>query len=156
MTLVLAAGCASYRGMVPPPLVAGRALLVAATLAFAVGCATRGTAFDVDKLPLIEEGVTTRAEIEQWFGPPIKVRSRPSGFAMYRYFYEEETRRDTGFFSRIGSLIAALLGFPGVRSPVDVEYKNTVSHELVLLFDPDGIVTKVGYERTEIPSKRVY
>ena len=121
-----------------------------------LGCATRGTAFDVDKLPLIEEGVTTRAEIEQWFGRPITVRSRPSGFAIYRYFHEEETRRDTGFFSRIGRMVAALLGRPGVVPPVDVEYKNTVRHELVVLFDPDGIVTEAGYERTEIPSKRVY
>jgi hypothetical protein len=142
--------------MVPPPLVAGRVLLVAAVLAFAIGCASRGVAFDVDRLPLIEEGVTTRAEIHEWFGRPITVRSRPSGFAIYRYFHEEETRRDTGFLSRIGRLIAALFGYPGVRSPVDVEYKNIVRHELVLLFDPDGIVTEVGYERTEIPSKRVY
>jgi hypothetical protein len=28
--------------------------------------------------------------------------------------------------------------------------------ELVILFDPDGIVTAAGYERTEIPSKRGY
>jgi len=149
---------ANYRTMAPLTLAAGRTLLVAGSLALALagGCATRGTAFDVDKLPLIEEGVTTRAEIERWFGRPITVRSRPSGFAIYRYFHEEETRRDTGFFSRIGRLVAALLGRPGVVSPVDVEYKNTVRHELVILFDPDGIVTKVGYERTEIPSKRVY
>jgi outer membrane protein assembly factor BamE (lipoprotein component of BamABCDE complex) len=144
--------------MAPLAVSAGRVLLVACALALTLpfGCASRGTAFDVDKLPLIEEGVTTRAEIERWFGQPITVRSRPSGFAIYRYFHEEETRRDTGFFSRIGRLIAALLGRPGVVSPVDVEYKNTVRHELVLLFDPDGIVTEVGYERTEIPSKRVY
>ena len=45
---------------------------------------------------------------------------------------------------------------PGVVPPVDVEYKNTTRHELVVLFDPEGIVTEVGYERTEIPSKRVY
>jgi outer membrane protein assembly factor BamE (lipoprotein component of BamABCDE complex) len=141
-----------------PTLAAGGALLVAGflVLAAALGCATRGTAFDIDKLPLIEEGVTTRAEIEEWFGRPITVRSRPSGFAIYRYLHEEETRRDTGFLSRIGRLVAALLGSPGVRSPVDVEYKNTIRHELVLLFDPDGIVTEAGYERTEIPSKRVY
>ncbi len=146
--------------MAPGTLAAGRACLAAGllalTLALAVGCATRGAAFDIDKLPLIEEGVTTRAEVEDWFGQPITVRSRPSGFATYRYLHEEETRRDTGFLSRIGRLVAALLGRPGVASPVDVEYKNTVRHELVLLFDPDGIVTEVAYERTEIPSKRVY
>jgi outer membrane protein assembly factor BamE (lipoprotein component of BamABCDE complex) len=142
--------------MAPPRLAEGWILLAACALALAVGCATRGTAFEVDKLPLIEEGVTTRAEIEQWFGRPITVRSRPSGFAIYRYLHEEETRRGTGFFSRIGRMVAALLGRPGVVPPVDVEYKNTVRHELVVLFDPDGIVTEVGYERTEIPSKRVY
>jgi len=144
--------------MAPSTLAAARVLLGACALSLALplGCATRGTAFDVDKLPLIEEGVTTRAEIERWFGRPITVRSRPSGFSIYRYFHEEETRRDTGFFSRIGRTVAALLGWPGVVPPVDVEYKNTVRHELVILFDPDGIVTEAGYERTEIPSKRVY
>lgn len=135
-----------------------RALAGALTLvlALALGCATRGSEFEVDKLPLIEEGVTTRAEIETWFGRPITVRSRPSGFSTYRYLHEEETRHDTGFLSRIGRMVGALLGRPGVASPVNVEYKNTVRHELVVLFDPDGIVVESGYERTEIPSKRVY
>jgi outer membrane protein assembly factor BamE (lipoprotein component of BamABCDE complex) len=141
-------------------LTAGRALLAAGLLASAAvffgGCASRGTAFDVDKLPLIEEGVTTRSEIEDWFGRPISVRSRSSGFAIYRYFYEEETRRDTGLASRIGRALGAILGQRPVVSPVNVEYKRTIRHELVVLFDPDGIVTDVGYERTEIPSKRVY
>jgi hypothetical protein len=103
--------------MAPPTLAAGRVLLVAGPIAvaLALGCATRGTAFDVDKLPLIEEGVTTRAEIERWFGRPITVRSRPSGFAIYRYFHEEETRRDTGFFSRIGGDGAAFCLFGSAK-----------------------------------------
>jgi outer membrane protein assembly factor BamE (lipoprotein component of BamABCDE complex) len=146
--------------MAQPTLAARRTRLLAGALAFVLalglGCATRGSKFDVDKLPLIEEGVTTRAQIEAWFGRPITVRSRPSGFATYRYLHEEETRHDTGFLSRIGRMVAALLGRPGVVSPVDVEYKNTVRHELVVLFNPEGIVVDSGYERTEIPSKRVY
>jgi hypothetical protein len=146
--------------MAPPFPAADRILLVACLLAWILapigGCASRGTAFDVDKLPLIEEGGTTRAEIEQWFGKPISVRSRPSGFAIYRYFHEEETRRDTGLASRIGRTIAVIFGQRPVVSPVNVEYKNTIRHELVVLFDPDGVVVDAGYERTEIPSKRVY
>lgn len=120
------------------------------------GCASRGSNFDTDKIPRIEEGVTTRQEVDGWFGTPVTVKQRVSGFATYRYLHEESTSRDTGFFSRIGAFIAGFFGYRGRGAPVNVRYKNTVRHELVLLFDPEGVVTRYGYERTEIPSKQVY
>ena len=76
--------------------------------------------------------------------------------SVYRYLREDKTTRDTGFFSRIGAFIAGFFGYRGRGTPVNVRYDNTVRHELVLLFDPDGVVKTYGYERTEIPSKRVY
>jgi outer membrane protein assembly factor BamE (lipoprotein component of BamABCDE complex) len=132
--------------------VAGLALLHAPL----VSCATRGSRFDADKIPRIEEGVTTRQQVEGWFGTPVSMTKRPSGFATYRYFHEEESVRDSGIFSRIAAFVAGFFGYRGRGAPVNVRYENTVRHELVLLFDPEGIVSSYGYERTEIPSKRVY
>jgi len=31
-----------------------------------------------------------------------------------------------------------------------------VRHDLIIAFDPDGVVSSHGYERSEIPSKRIY
>jgi outer membrane protein assembly factor BamE (lipoprotein component of BamABCDE complex) len=132
-------------------LLAGGLLVVASA-----GCASRGSSFDIDKIPRIEEGVTTREQVDGWFGTPVTIKQRVSGFATYRYLHEESTSRDTGFFSRIGAFIAGFFGYRGRGAPVNVRYKNTVRHELVLLFDPEGVVTRYGYERTEIPSKQVY
>lgn len=119
-------------------------------------CASRGSQFDIDKVPRIEKGVTTREEVEGWFGPPVSMTQRPSGFAIYRYLHEDETARDTGFFSRVGAFIAGFFGYRGGGAPLNVRYQKTVRHELVLLFDPDGVVKTYGYERTEIPTRRVY
>jgi len=120
------------------------------------GCATRGAEFPEDKIPRIEEGVTTREEVEGWFGRPVSLEQRPSGFAVYRYFHEEETSRDTGVVSRIVGFVAGFFGYRGYGSPLNVRYENRVRHELIITFDPDGIVSAYGYERTEIPTKRVY
>jgi len=132
--------------------VAGLALLHAPL----VSCATRGSSFDIDKIPRIEKGVTTRQQVDGWFGTPVSMTKRPSGFAIYRYLHEEESVRDSGFFSRIAAFVAGFFGYQGRGAPVNVRYENTVRHELLLLFDPEGIVSSYGYERTEIPSKRVY
>jgi len=129
---------------------------VALLPALSTGCATRGAEFAADKIPRIEKGVTTREEVDGWFGRPISVEQRPSGFAVYRYFHEEETSRDTRVFSRIAGFVAGFFGYGGYGSPVNVRYENRVRHELIIVFDPNGIVSSYGYERTEIPSKRIY
>lgn len=120
------------------------------------GCAQRGSNFAADKIPRIEKGVTTREQVDGWFGRPITVKQRTSGFATYRYLHEENTSHDTGVFTRIGAFVAGFFGYGGYGSPVNVRYENTVRHELVVLFDPDGVVQSYGYERTEIPSKQIY
>ena len=132
--------------------IAGIALLPA----LSTGCATRGAEFADDKIPRIEEGVTTREEVEGWFGRPVSLEQRPSGFTVYRYFHEEETSHDTGIVSRIVGFVAGLFGYRGYGSPVNVRYENRVRHELIIAFDPNGVVYSYGYERTEMPSKRIY
>jgi len=86
--------------------IAGLALLPA----LSTGCATRGAEFADDKIPRIEEGVTTREEVDGWFGRPVSLQKRPSGFTVYRYLHEEETSHDTGFISRTVGFVASLFG----------------------------------------------
>ena len=95
-------------------------------------------------------------QVDGWFGRPVSLEQRSSGFTVYRYFHEETTTRDTGFFTRIGAFIARIFGYGVYRSPVNVRYQNRVRHELIIAFDPDGVVASNGYERTEMPSKKVY
>jgi len=133
-------------------LIVGLALL-ATSLS---GCATRGVDFEIDKIPRIQEGVTTREQVDGWFGRPVSLEQRSSGFTVYRYLHEETTTRDTGLFTRVGAFIASFFGYGGYRSPVNVRYQNRVRHELIVAFDPDGVVSSHGYERTEMPSKQVY
>jgi len=124
--------------------------------AMAPGCKTRGVDFDEDKIPRIEEGKTTREVVEGWFGRPVSLEQRPSGFAVYRYLHEEETSRDTGPFTRIAAFVGRFFGYRGTASPVNVRYSNRERHELIIAFDPEGVVTSYGYERTRIPSKQIY
>jgi outer membrane protein assembly factor BamE (lipoprotein component of BamABCDE complex) len=129
---------------------------LALSTSLANGCATRGVEFAVDKIPRIEKGKTTRDEVDGWFGRPVSLEQRPSGFTVYRYLHEEETTRDTGFFTRVAAFVGRFFGYGGYGSPLNVRYSNRVRHELVIAFDPDGVVTSYGYERTEIPSKQIY
>lgn len=121
-----------------------------------LACSTSGRRFDVDKVPQIEEGTTTASDVEAWFGPPVSIQRRPSGFAIYRYLHEEASVRDSGTFSRIAEYIGSFFGYRRARAPLNVRYENTVRHELVLLFDPEGVVTSYGYERSEEPSQSFY
>lgn len=134
-----------------------RPALAAALLGMvlAAGCATRGVHFDREQVSHIRVGATSEAEILEWFGQPQTLRSRPSGFASWRYLYEEEEIRSTRSITRVLRTIGAFFRIP-VFSPVDVEYRNRIRHELVLAMDPSGVVIDYAYERTEIPSKRVF
>lgn len=120
------------------------------------GCATRGGSFPTDKIPRIQEHVTTGDEIVDWFGQPVSTRRESSGFSVYRYFHEEEQTRDTGTLTRIGAFIGRFFGFGGYGAPLNVRYRNKIRDELIVFIDPDGIVTSYSYERTEIPSKQIY
>ncbi len=121
-----------------------------------VACVSRGRGFDPDSIPRIEEGSTTQAEIRRWFGDPVAIRVRSSGITAWRYYHEEQTRRDTGTLTKIGRSIASIFGGRVYAPPLDVAYENTTRHELWVIFDPDGIVVDHVYERHDTPTRRVY
>ena len=45
-------------------------LLVAASLTVASGCASSGKVFAIENIKLIEDGVTTRSQVFEYFGAP--------------------------------------------------------------------------------------
>jgi outer membrane protein assembly factor BamE (lipoprotein component of BamABCDE complex) len=145
-----------------PPTPSPRRRLIASLVALALtallpcGCKTTGADFAEDKIPRIEKGVTTREQVDGWFGRPVHLEQRASGFAVYKYYHEEQKTRDTGVFTRMAAFIAGFFGFRGHGSPLNVRYDNRIKHELIIAFDPDGIVSSFGYERTELPSKQIY
>ncbi len=127
-----------------------------AVLLFLSGCASSGKSFQTDSLPKIRTGYTNQAQIRQMFGTPLGVRAYGSGGSEWIYDHREVITRDTALLGRITSWISAIVGGPGLASPVNVAYSNEIRHQLVVLFDERGIVQDYVYERTDNPSQNVY
>jgi outer membrane protein assembly factor BamE (lipoprotein component of BamABCDE complex) len=130
---------------------------LAAVLALSLACTTtRGHEFDPDSIPKIKRDVTTQAEVQEWFGPPVGVRVNGSGRATWDYLYEENTRTDTGSITKVWRSISSIFRTRIFVPPGGVSYENTTRHSLTVDFGPDGVVRDFEYERTEVPVKRVY
>jgi len=54
-------------------------LSLIATALIVVGCAATGHRFDLSKTSEIKRGVTTQAELEEWFGKPWSSKSKSGG-----------------------------------------------------------------------------
>ena len=121
-----------------------------------LACATRGSSFDVDSVGKIEPGITTQAEVREWFGNPTSIKVRGSGGNEWRYLYEEEKRHDTRTLTKIGRFFASIFGHRVYAPPVDVAYAKTTRYTLNVQFDDFGQVIDYDYERRELPSHRVY
>ena len=131
-------------------------ILVAIGLVLVLACVTRGRAFDSDSVLKIEPGYTTQEDIQSWFGEPVGISMTAWGGYRWKYLHEERTRRDTGTITKIGRSIASIMRSRVYLPPVDVAYENVTRHQLVVLFDEDGIVEDYRYEREDIPTRRVY
>jgi hypothetical protein len=131
-----------------------RPLPVLALLALA--CASSGTPFNADLIPRIQPERSTEADVRRTFGEPTSVAFAANGGARWRYFYEETTTRDTGSITKVGQSIASIFGFGMFWPPVDVAWEKTTRHDLVVFFGPSGLVRDYTYERTEVPTRRVY
>ncbi len=137
------------------PLPCGlRPLVLLALLALA--CASSGTKFDADSVPRIRPEQSTEADVRKIFGEPTSIAVAGTGGARWRYFYEETTTRDTGTLTKIGRSIASVFGFGMFWPPVDIAWEKRTRHDLVVFFDSEGVVRDYTYERTEVPTRRVY
>ena len=63
------------------------ALCVAASLLAACGGITRGQPIDHDRLASFQPGITTVADVERSFGPPLEVTKEPGGDSYLKYLY---------------------------------------------------------------------
>lgn len=132
------------------------ALLLLAVPPLLPACASRGRELDAELIPEIRRGVTTQAQIRDWFGPPVKIDVFNGNRERWYYVTETTRTRGTGTLTKIGRSIASILGRRAVVPPVDVRYRNTVRQELEVYFDPTGVVTNFRYGREEMPSREVY
>ena len=127
-----------------------------AALIVAVACSATGHRFDPDSVPKISPRVSTVQDVNRWFGEPTSVQTRGTGGSSWLYLYEEIERRDTRTITKIGRSIASLFGWRTFFPPVDLAYENRTRHALTVDFDPSGVVRDYTYERTEVPTRRVY
>jgi outer membrane protein assembly factor BamE (lipoprotein component of BamABCDE complex) len=146
------AGTALYYARMLTRGVRSLALLVSLALA----CASSGTRFNADLVPKIQPERSTEADVRKLFGQPTSTAVAGTGGARWRYFYEETTTRDTGSLTKIGRSIASIFGFGMFWPPVDIAWEKTTRHDLVVFFDSEGVVRDYTYERTEVPTRRVY
>jgi hypothetical protein len=137
---------ALLRGLRPPAVLA----------LLALACATSGTKFNADLIPRIQPDRSTEADVRRTLGAPTSIAVAGSGGARWRYYYEETTTRDTGSITKVGRSIASIFGFGMFWPPVDVAWEKTTRHDLVVFFGSDGVVRDYTYERTEVPTRRVY
>jgi outer membrane protein assembly factor BamE (lipoprotein component of BamABCDE complex) len=133
-----------------------RVLPALTVLCLALACATSGTKFDPDSIPRIQPERTTQADVRRIFGEPTSIAVAGTGGARWRYYYEETTTRSTNTLTRIGQSIASIFGFGMFWPPVDIAWEKSTRHDLVIFFDSEGIVRDYTYERTEVPTRRVY
>jgi outer membrane protein assembly factor BamE (lipoprotein component of BamABCDE complex) len=107
-------------------------------------------------VPKIRPEISTRADVERWFGDPQTVSTTGSGHSRWTYLYEERTTRDTRTITKIWRSIASVFGGRIFVPPVDVAYENVSRHRLVVWFDSSGTVADYTYARTDLPKKRIY
>ena len=119
----------------------------------AIACASRGRAFDVDRVPFIERGLSTQQDVQRWFGAPTTIKARGSGVSAWGYLYEETDTQDTRMLACIGQWIAMLMGQRVVTPPLGVRYETTTRHTLQVFFDPEGVVTEYEYTRRQTPTR---
>lgn len=129
--------------------------LVLGLAVIAMGCATRGTRFNVDSVDRIVTGVTTRDQIRAWFGGPSMIRENASGRTGWGYEFEETEIRSTHTLSKVGRFVARLFGLRTFFPPVDVTFQKKTRHRLNVIFDRRGVVADYNYERSVTPSRRV-
>lgn len=132
------------------------ALVLLAAPLLLPACASRGRELDAERIPDIRRGVTTQAQLRDWFGPPVKIDIFDGNRERWYYVSETTRTRDTGTLTKIGRSIASIFGRRAVVPPVDVRYRNSVRQELEVYFDPAGTVVNFRYGREEMPSREVY
>lgn len=95
------------------------------------GCATSyGQKIEADRVAQIQKGVTTRAQIIEWFGQPMQTVMMPDGGrTMYFVYYRQSAG---GFYGQVAKTIAG-------------KGQAQTGNNLSVVIDKDGIVRDFEY-----------
>ena len=123
-----------------------------------LGCASGAPEppLDAVRVRTIERGVTTRDEIERWFGAPTDFEERDSGASMWRY--ERHWRELERPGAARGVLCSSVGRLPVVNWPlIWLESCTYVERreELELHFTPERIVAAVAFDEERVPVERI-
>lgn len=94
------------------------------SVAFLAGCNSSGKAFDVDKIQNIEKGTTTKSDILEYFGEPIRREAGQYG-EVWTYTHVDSRATAAGIFLFI---------------TIRANESKTVVNKLSVVFDSDDIV----------------
>ena len=99
---------------------------VIAITMFVLGCtSTYGTKIEAEGIDKIEVGVTTEAQVLEWFGKPTLTQTDTDGYKMIQYAYGEATNNQAGYIPVVGSLFSK---------------SDTASSTLAIEIDGNGLV----------------
>jgi len=112
-----------------------------------------------EKVAEVKPGLTTRAQIEHWFGKPASVDEFEDGSTSWSFRHTQPMTREAvkrckppeppSMWRRVGSFLDGLFYPPRqpVR-PVTKRYPARI-HQLGLIFTPDGVVDDLRYQQSE-------
>ncbi len=117
--------------------------------ALTLGCAsiTRPPLFDARRIRSIEQGVTTQAEIEQWFGEPTDFEVRATGTSVWRY---ERRRRELDPSS--SSRCRTGIPIPSPAEPCRFVERRA---ELEVRFTAEGVVASFALDQALVAAPSI-
>jgi hypothetical protein len=127
-------------------------------VALALSCASGPSELPLDAVQVrtIERGVTTRDEIERWFGAPTDFEESDSGASMWRY---ERRWRELARPGAARRVVCSSVGWlPVVGWPlIWLESCTYIERreELELHFTPERVVAEVAFDEERVPVERV-
>lgn len=120
------------------------------------GCASssHGTKIDNDKVSRIEKGATTRAEVEQMFGPPTHTSLMGDGRRMMTYQYMESKQQVKGqsFIPVAGAFMGGTKGTMRTQQLQVVLGKDNVVEDYELNDGTNNMESTHGFGRATMSS----
>lgn len=140
----------------------GISVLASAFLSVAIfggGCAStsHGTKIDTQNVSRIEKGVTTRAEVEQMFGPPMNVGLMGDGrrSMMYQYMETDTKVKGTSFIPFAGPFMGGSKGTTRTQQLQVILTKDEVVEDYVMNDGTSKIDHSSGFGRHSMTSTPV-
>lgn len=109
-------------------------ILIVLLVLFLAGCASTGRKMDMTKMGDIQKGVTTRAELIEWFGSPQSVGLDAEGRSIAQWIYVHASSQGQNFIPVVG---AFTMGF------------DQQMQQLVVSFDENNVVYNYTFNQSD-------